>query len=61
MANYDFAATLISLGFEQQVNVDQCLFVHKTRDIDFGLYVGDCEAAANDEQENDCQTIRGSV
>jgi len=28
------AAALISLGFEQQVNVDQCLFIHKTRDID---------------------------
>ena len=47
---HDFAATLISLGFEQQVNVDQCLFIHKTRNIDFGLYVDDCEAAATDEQ-----------
>jgi hypothetical protein len=49
---HDFAATLISLGFEQQVNVDQCLFIHKTRNIDFGLYVDDCEAAATDEQLN---------
>ena len=45
-----FAAALISLSFEQQVNVDQCLFVHKTRNIDFGLYVDDYEAAATDDQ-----------
>jgi hypothetical protein len=33
---HDFVATLISLGFEQQVSFDHCLFVHKTRNIDFG-------------------------
>jgi hypothetical protein len=30
--------------------VDQCLFVHKERQIDFGLYVGDIEPSADDEQ-----------
>ena len=44
------AAYLISLGFTQQLAVDQCLFVHKERQIDFGLYVDDIEASADDEQ-----------
>jgi hypothetical protein len=43
-------AHLISLGFTQQLAVDQCLFVHKERQIDFGLYVDDIEASADDEQ-----------
>ena len=33
-----------------EVAVDQCLFVHKERQIDFGLYVDDIEASADDEQ-----------
>jgi len=44
------AAYLVNLGFTQQLAVDQCLFVHKERQIDFGLYVDDTEwlcAAAN--------------
>ena len=47
---HDMAAYLISLGFTQQLAVDQCLFVHKERQIDFGLYVDDIEASADDEQ-----------
>jgi len=47
---HDFAATLMSLGFVQQREVDMCLFIHPTRDIDFGLYVDDLEASASDEQ-----------
>ena len=30
--------------------MDQCLFVHKERQIDFGLYVHDIEASADYEQ-----------
>ena len=47
---HDIAAYLLSLGFTQEVAVDQCLFVHKERQIDFGLYVDDIEASADDEQ-----------
>ena len=47
---HDMAAYLISLGFTQELAVDQCLFVHKERQIDFGLYVDDIEASADDEQ-----------
>jgi hypothetical protein len=39
-----------SLGFEQQLNIRSMFVVHKTFNIDFGLYVGDCEAAATDKQ-----------
>jgi hypothetical protein len=38
-----------SLGFEQQLNIRPMFVVHKTFNIDFGLYVGDCEAAATDK------------
>jgi hypothetical protein len=38
------------LGFTQELAVDQCLFVHKERQIDFGLYVDDIEASADEEQ-----------
>ena len=41
---HDTAAYLVSLGFTQEVSVYHCLFVHKERQIDFGLYVGDTEA-----------------
>ena len=47
---HDMAAYLMSLGFTQQNGVDQCLFVHEQRQIDFGLYVDDIEASADDEQ-----------
>ena len=47
---HDIAAYLLCLGFTQEVAVDQCLFVHKERQIDFGLYVDDIEASADDEQ-----------
>jgi hypothetical protein len=47
---HDTAAYLICLGFTQELSVDQCLFVHKERQIDFGLYVDDIEASADDEQ-----------
>ena len=46
---HDFAATLSAVGFEQQSGVDQCLFVHRERGIDFGLYVGDCEMSGTEE------------
>ena len=47
---HDMAAFLLSIGFVQQNDVDQCLFVHSERSIDLGLYVDDIEAAANNEQ-----------
>ena len=47
---HDIAAYLLSLGFTPEVSVGQCLFVHKERQIDFGLYVGDIEAPADDDQ-----------
>jgi hypothetical protein len=34
----------------QELAVDQCLFVHKERQLYFGLYVDDVEASADDEQ-----------
>jgi hypothetical protein len=46
----DMAAFLISLGVTQELAVGQCLFVHKECQIDFGLYVDDIEASADDEQ-----------
>jgi hypothetical protein len=42
---HNIAAYLLSLGFTPEVSVDQCLFVHKERQIDFGLYVDDIEAS----------------
>ena len=32
---HNIAAYLLSLGFTPEVSVDQCLFVHKERQIDF--------------------------
>jgi hypothetical protein len=46
----DTAVHLVSFGFTQELAVDQCLFVHKERQLDFGLYVDDIEALADDEQ-----------
>jgi hypothetical protein len=48
---HDMAAHLISLGFTQELAMDdQCLFVHKECQIDFGLYVDDIKAPADDEE-----------
>jgi hypothetical protein len=39
----DTAVHLVSFGFTQELEVDQCLFVHKERQLDFGLYVDDID------------------
>ena len=49
------AAHLMSLGFAQELAVDQCFFVHKERQIDFGLFVDDIEASADDKQLGWCK------
>ena len=46
----DLKSTLLALGFEEQGGADECLYVHEQRDIDFGCYVDDVEAAASDHQ-----------
>ena len=46
----DIKTTLEALGFvEQPSDVDECLYVHAEREIDFGLYVDDVEIAASDD------------
>ena len=46
----DVKSTLLALGFEEQTGVDECLYVHEQRGIDFGCFVDDVEATASNKQ-----------
>jgi len=45
----DMKATLEALGFVEQRQADECLYVHQERQIDLGLYVDDIEFSGSEE------------